>query len=69
MLGGEELYGELGEGGTASSHNSHILDVIRYLQQKLLQPRKRNERLLKASEENEHMIRELIEKSNHKSVG
>ena len=54
--------------GGSTTPNSEILEVIRNLQQELAQLENNNERLLRASEEHEFMIRELKEKYSHKSV-
>lgn len=64
--GSTDLYIEQGEGATLA--NAQFLEVIRNLQQELVQLIRSNEWSLKASEEQEKMIRGLTKKSSHKIV-
>jgi len=63
---GEELYVELGN--ESIPQTSQFMEVIRNLKQELTYVRNNNECLIKASEEQERMIRELNEKSSHRSI-
>ena len=67
MSNREELYVELGGGGTPPDPNAQMLEIIKNLQQEMVHLRTSSERLLQANTEQERLIRELTSQSIHES--